>query len=71
MYRVKYLYEENARNRRIGRVIPLSLVTRLVQLVPKFSSLEDRQLSAHNSMDICPEFYINPFMDKETYQAVW
>jgi len=57
---------------RDGALVPLESITRFVQLVPKFGSRIDRDvLTPANSMDICRDYYVNSFADKEIFQSVW
>jgi hypothetical protein len=69
MYKVRYLHDDE--NRRVCGIVPLSSICRLLQLVPIFGPRMNPQLNASNSMDVWSSYYINSFMDKETYQAVW
>ncbi|KAG8798922.1 hypothetical protein FRC16_006244 [Serendipita sp. 398] len=69
MYQVHCLRESDRSH--IGEVIPLSSICRLVQLVPKFGNWANPELTKDNSMDVWKYYYLNSFMDKETYQAVW
>ncbi|KAG8824504.1 hypothetical protein FRC17_009084 [Serendipita sp. 399] len=69
MYQVRYLRGDD--RRRIGGIIPLNSICRLLQLVPKYGSCVNPELTKENSMDVWKDYYINSFMDKETYQAVW
>lgn len=68
MYVVSRLEEDGVRD---GAIILIASIVRFVQLVPKFGSIAAPELTAHNSMDICRDYYINSFADKEIYQAVW
>jgi hypothetical protein len=68
MYVVSRLEEDGVRN---SAIIPIASIARFIQLVPKFGSIAAPELMAHNSMDICRDYYINSFADKEIYQAVW
>jgi hypothetical protein len=68
MFVVSRLEEDGVRN---GTIIPIASIARFIQLVPKFGSITAPELTAQNSMDICRDYYINSFADKEIYQAVW
>jgi hypothetical protein len=68
MYMVSRMDEDGERR---GAIIPMSTIARFVQLIPKFGSNALAELTAQNSMDICRDYYINSFADKEIYQAVW
>lgn len=69
MYQVNFL--RNPDKHRQGSIIPLSHVHRLIQLIPVFGARANPLFSVHNSMDTATKYYVNSFMDKETYQAVW
>jgi hypothetical protein len=69
MYKVTYLYNKD--KRRVGAIVPLSSVSRLVQLVPSYGRRINPELTMDNSMDIWSRYYINSFMDKEIYKCVW
>ena len=58
-------------NQPVGDVIELSAVARQIQLVPKFGSHIKSFINSSNSLHVCKRFYVNSFMDKENYQAVW
>jgi hypothetical protein len=56
---------------RSGEVIPMESISRFVQLIPRFGPTAGSVLASENSMDICRDYYINAFADKEIYQSVW
>lgn len=69
MYKVNFIRKQDVH--RQGGIILLSRVHRLIQLIPLFGARANPLLSVHNSMDTAKNYYLNSFMDKETYQAVW
>jgi len=69
MYKVRYRRRPD--KSRIGSIIPLRSVHRLVQLVPVYGPCVNPRLTAENSMDVWDSYYVNSFMDKETYQAIY
>ena len=69
MYSIQY--RRNPDKTRVGGIVRLSSFSRLVQLVPVFGSLANPALTSENSMDEWRKYYINPFMDKESYQSLW
>jgi hypothetical protein len=69
MYKVQYLRQ--ADNQRIGGIVKLSDLCRLIQLIPAYGAKVNTELSSTNSMDVWKSYYVNSFMDKETYQSVW
>jgi hypothetical protein len=58
-------------DRPLGEVIRLNSVTRQIQLIPKFGKGIRSFINSTNSLDVCKSFWVNSFMDKEVYQAVW
>jgi hypothetical protein len=46
-------------------------IARFVQLIPKFGPQIDPEVTSLTSMDICQDYYVNSFADKEIYQSVW
>jgi hypothetical protein len=62
---------ERAGSVRRGSVIALDTISRFVHLVPKFGAVVSDQLTSENSMDICRDYWVNSFADKEIYQAIW
>lgn len=69
MYKVSMLHRGD--RQRTGAIMFLECIKRLVQLVPVFGDRVNRDWTIRNTMDIAQDYYINSFMDKETYQAVW
>ena len=69
MFLVERLLGRN--NHPVGDVVELSAVVRQIQLVPKFGSHIKSSINSSNSLHICKRFYVNSFMDKENYQAIW
>jgi hypothetical protein len=56
---------------RRGYVISMDSIARFVQLIPKFGPQIDPEVTSLTSMDICQDYYVNSFADKELYQSVW
>jgi len=69
MYKLAYIRGDD--NIRKGGVVLLSSITRLVQMIPVYGGTVNKDLTAENSADRWRSYYLNSFMDKETYQAVW
>lgn len=69
MYKVRY--EREPDGLRIGAVVKLSRLSRLVQMIPVYGAQVNPDLTSENSMDVWRDYYLNSFMDKETYQSVW
>jgi len=56
---------------RKGRVISIESISRFVQLIPYYGPKVSPELDAHTSMEICRDFYVNSFADKQIYQSVY
>jgi hypothetical protein len=69
MYKVRP--EKSDGRHRDGEVIKLCSVHRLVQLIPIHGATINPDLTPENCIDRWHQFYVNSFMDKETYQAVY
>lgn len=54
----------------LGDIVPLDDVDQVIQLIPKFDSRVPRDMTCNNSLEICEEFYVNSFADKETFHAI-
>jgi hypothetical protein len=72
MYRVRRIYHQDGTGRifRPGSVIPLTAVTCAIELIPVFGSKLDRTITAANSMEVCDEYYLNMFSDKEVFHTM-
>ncbi|KAG2127113.1 hypothetical protein DEU56DRAFT_915826 [Suillus clintonianus] len=53
-----------------GIIIPLTVVTCAIKLIPVYGSKMDRTISAANAMEICDEYYLNTFSDKEVFNTM-
>lgn len=62
---------ERAGEHRKGRVISIESIWRFVQLVPHFGPQADPQLNAYNSAEICRDFWVNQFGDKQMFQSTY
>jgi hypothetical protein len=63
--------EDRPGRSRRGDVIDMTSIARFVQLIPKFGSVASNHLTTENTMELCRDFWINSFADKEIYQSVW
>jgi hypothetical protein len=72
MYRVKRICHQDGTGRifRPGSVIPLTAVTCAIELIPVFGSKLDRTITAANAMEVCDEYYLNTFSDKEVFHTM-
>ena len=55
----------------LGMVVEVASIARAVQLIPDYGCEIHPSLNAANCLDLCQTFWINCFLDKETYQAVY
>ena len=69
MFRVVRDKERNGTKR--WKVVDLKEIWRPIELIPKFPKKCPSSWTSENSVEICDEFYVNCFADKETYQSVW
>jgi hypothetical protein len=70
MYRVQRSFRDGKPD---GDIILVDSISRFVQLIPRFGPTIGKKtlLTAQNSMDMCKDYYVNSFADKEIYQAVY
>ncbi|KAA1479646.1 hypothetical protein DENSPDRAFT_750630, partial [Dentipellis sp. KUC8613] len=52
---------------RMGGIIPLSQIRMPVQLIPRFGKVADSRMDAKNSLACCQDFYLNHYVDKDTF----
>ncbi|KAN0131561.1 hypothetical protein V8E53_010669 [Lactarius tabidus] len=64
LYRVNRLTHQG---RRHASIIPVSSILRSVHLFPIFGSLAPRQWNTFSVLELCNNFYINPFSDRDNY----
>lgn len=55
----------------LGMVVELSSIARAIHLIPHYGPAVHKSLNSKNSLDLCQTFWVNSFLDKETYQAVY
>ncbi|KAI6009474.1 hypothetical protein F5J12DRAFT_718989, partial [Pisolithus orientalis] len=53
-----------------GDIIPLDSICQVIQIIPKFGVKAPRGMTCDNCLDVECEFYINSFVDKETFHAI-
>ncbi|KAG1804964.1 uncharacterized protein HD556DRAFT_1283310 [Suillus plorans] len=72
MYRVKRIFHQDETGRifRPGSIIPLTAVTCAVELVPVYGSKMNRTITAANSLEVCDDYYLNKFSDKEVFHTM-
>ncbi|KAG2068613.1 hypothetical protein BDR04DRAFT_1206935 [Suillus decipiens] len=72
MYHVKCIYHEDrlGQNFHPGSIIPLTAVTCAIELIPVYGSKMNHMITAANVMEICDEYYLNAFSDKEVFHTM-
>lgn len=72
MYRVsKLVHKVGNQVQSVGMVVEVASISRAIHLIPDYGSTIHPSLNATNCLDVCQDFWINCFLDKETYQAVY
>lgn len=69
MFRVVRSYNRN--NKREGRIIRLTDIWRPIELIPSFGKACPRNWNSENAVECAKEFYVNCFVDKESYQSIY
>ncbi len=64
-------YKRRADGSRRSGIVPLKCIRKLLQLTPVHGGTVSDTLSVDNSMDVSPGYWVNPFMDRETFQTIW
>ncbi|KAJ7041489.1 hypothetical protein C8F04DRAFT_1208338 [Mycena alexandri] len=54
----------------MGDVIPLDRLRAPVELIPRFGKVADRRLSKETSLDLCEEFWLSNWYNKELFFAL-
>lgn len=52
-------------------IIPLEQIERSCHLYPEFGPVAPREWTSSTVLDLCPSFYVNPFVDKYTYKLIY
>ncbi|KAH7908791.1 hypothetical protein BJ138DRAFT_1012076, partial [Hygrophoropsis aurantiaca] len=69
MFLVKRRFRSN--DQPLGDIVPMDSVRQVLQLVPKFGSSDvSEEMTCDNVLDVCREFYVNNFANKETFHAI-
>lgn len=72
LYKVSKEERSRGRNRQpLGVVVELTSIARPIHLIPHYGRAVHECLNSKNSLDLCQTFWVNSFLDKETYQAVY
>ncbi|KAG2044659.1 hypothetical protein BDR03DRAFT_929799 [Suillus americanus] len=72
MYRVRQIIHQDGMGQlfRPGAIIALTDVTCAIELIPVFGLKLDRTMTATNSMEVCNEYFLNIFSDKEVFHMM-
>lgn len=57
--------------RRQGIVIRLDDVVRSCQLIPRFDGAVNRLWTTDNVLDLCLDFYVNNYLDRDSYHMLY
>ncbi|KAG8854142.1 hypothetical protein FRB91_003976 [Serendipita sp. 411] len=68
MYRAQCAGSKRSRR---GTVIELDAIARFIQLIPRFGSRMNRNITAETSMELHSTYYINSFATSQIFQAVY
>ena len=72
LYKVSKEECSRGRNRQPLRVVvELTSIALAIHLIPHYGPAVHKCLNSKNSLDLCQTFWVNSFLDKETYQAVY
>lgn len=55
---------------REASVVPLDRVWRSIHLYPRFGSTVPREWTSTNVLELCQDYYVNPFTDRHVYGTV-
>ncbi|TFY54970.1 hypothetical protein EVJ58_g8548 [Rhodofomes roseus] len=67
-YMVKRSHD--ADQHRIAAIVPLKSLHRSVHLIPKFGPAKPAEWTSDNVLELCENFYVNSFTDRQTYITV-
>lgn len=72
LYKVsKMVHGDGQDLRPLGIVVDAASVARSIHLIPHYGTKVHKCLNAQNALELCESFWVNCFLDKETYQAVY
>lgn len=69
MYKVKWATSQQ--NTRLVSIIPVSVLQRSVQLIPKWGGPVPLDWTSETVLDACETFLLNPYRDNHTYFNVY
>ena len=68
MFRVNRVVQ---RGRRKGKIVPLTLIWRPIELIPVFGRRCPTGWTSNTAVEEADDFYVNCFSDKDVYQTVY
>ena len=72
LYKVsKEEYSRGGVRQPLGMVMELTSIAWAIHLILHYGHTIHKCLNSKNSLDLCQTFWVNSFLDKETYQAVY
>ncbi len=69
LFRVKRRYLPD--KKREARIVPLTDIWRAIELVPLFGEACPQSWNTTNAIETAKEFFVNSFLDKDTYHCVY
>jgi hypothetical protein len=54
---------------RTGDIIPITQIRSFIHILPRFGRQADVRLTKENCMEYCSEFWLNKYIDKETFYS--
>ncbi|KAG1889029.1 uncharacterized protein F5891DRAFT_965748, partial [Suillus fuscotomentosus] len=68
MRKVSQSYENGEQ---LVSIIPVKDIRRSVHLIPKFGRIAPRDWTTSNVLELCRDFFVNPFTDRHTYATIY
>ena len=69
MYKISRALSRD-RERRVS-IIPIDVFERSCHLIPEFGPVAPRNWTSSNVLDECGSFFVNPFVDRNTYKLLY
>lgn len=63
-------YMRGSSNRRMSDILELTDVRDMAELIPRFGRAMPVDWDCNNSLELCRNFYLNNFADKDTFHAI-
>lgn len=70
MYKITRSFRSNHPDYRHASIIPVGNIRRTVQLLPVFGPVAPREWTSQNVLECCSEFYVDPFLDEQTFMTL-